>query len=264
VTRPNTIDILGIRVDNVRMDEAVAAILERLDGERPSQVCFANADCANIACRDEPYRRVLGQADLVFADGSGLKLGARLLGERIRDNVNGTDMFPVLCEALANTGKGLFLLGARPGIAELVRDWVCEHYPGTAVSGLRDGYFRPEREREVIDQISGSGASILLVAFGAPRQDTWIAQHLEQLGVKVAVGVGGLFDFYSGRIPRAPFWMRRLGLEWCYRFYQEPARLWKRYVIGNPLFLARVLEQRRRAARAPGELPRRRTVEPAR
>ena len=244
MTSPNSINILGISIDNVPMDEAIAAVMDRLGGAQPSQVCFVNADCANIAFRDEQYRGVLGQADMVFADGSGLNIGARALGQRIMDNVNGTDMFPRLCEALADTGKGIFLLGARPGIAELVRDWVYEQYPGTVVSGLHHGYFGPAEEEEVLAQIRGSGASVLLVAFGAPQQDAWIAQHLDRLGVKVAVGVGGLFDFYSGRIPRAPRWMRRLGIEWCYRFYQEPARLWKRYVIGNPLFLARVLRQR--------------------
>ena len=252
LSRPDTINVLGIAIDNVLMDEAIASIMERLDGEGPSQVCFVNADCANIACRDEEYRGVLGRADMVFADGSGLNIGARILGRRIRGNVNGTDMLPILCEALSGTGKGLFLLGARPGIADLVRDWICEQYPDTIVNGLHHGYFGPDEE-EIIGQIRGSGASILLVAFGAPRQDVWIAERLDRLGVKVAVGVGGLFDFYSGRIPRAPRWMRRFGIEWCYRFYQEPARLWRRYVVGNPLFLLRVLGQWMRGARVSAE-----------
>src|SRR5581483_2598296 len=139
------------------------------------------------------------------------------------------DMFPRLCETLSGTGLGIYLLGARPGVAAAVADWVKAHHPQTEVKGFRDGYFKPEEEPEVIRQIAASGASVLLVAFGAPRQDLWIRRHLRQTGVKVAMGVGGLFDFYSGRIPRAPVWMREIGAEWLYRFIQEPRRMWRRY-----------------------------------
>lgn len=245
-TAPDLVTILGIPINNLTMTEAVEAIMKRLDEDGPSQVCFVNADCANIAYRHQEYHAVLRKADLTLADGIGLKLAGKLLAQEIKQNVNGTDLFPRLCEALSGTGYGMFLLGARPGVADKVRDWVAEHYPGVIVSGCHHGYFSSEEENEVIQQIANSGAAILLVAFGAPRQDLWISQHLAETGVKVALGVGGLFDFYSGRIPRAPLWMREMGMEWLYRFIQEPGRLWKRYFVGNAIFLWRVMKEKRR------------------
>jgi len=112
------------------------------------------------------------------------------------------------------------------------------------VSGCHDGFFSPQEETEVIRHIAHSGADLLLVALGVPRQDLWIAQHLRETGVTVAMGVEGLFDFYAGRIPRAPQWLREMGLEWLYRLYQEPGRMWRRYLLGNSIFLGRVLAER--------------------
>jgi N-acetylglucosaminyldiphosphoundecaprenol N-acetyl-beta-D-mannosaminyltransferase len=238
------ISLLGIDVDNVTMDEAIRAILERLDPGGPYQVAFINADCVNIACRHAEYRRVLGRASLAFADGVGLKLAGLALGRPVRDNVNGTDMLPPLCEALAREGKSLYLLGAKPGVADDVRQWMHCRFPEIRVAGCRHGYFTPEEEAEVVRDVARSKADLLLVAFGAPRQELWIDRHLDELGVRVAIGVGGLFDFYSGRIPRAPLWIRRIGMEWLFRMGQEPGRLWRRYLLGNPLFLARVFAAR--------------------
>ena len=122
-------------------------------------------------------------------------------------------------------------------------------YPGLRIVGARDGYFGPEEEEGVVEAINRSGARILLVAFGAPRQELWLQRWRDRLEPGVCMGVGGLFDFYSGRIPRAPAWMRELGLEWVFRLMQEPGRMWRRYVIGNPLFLSRVWRQARQPQR---------------
>lgn len=243
-TAPDRLTLLGIPITNVTMAEAVETILQRLDGAPPAQIAFVNADCANIAYRNAEYLKVLQEADYCFADGIGLKLAGKMLAREIKQNVNGTDLFPRLCEAMAPSGKGLYLLGARPGVAEAVADWVRNHYPGVKVCGFHHGYYQPEEEPAVLDAIRGSGADLLLVAFGAPRQDLWVRKHLLDTGVAVAMGVGGLFDFYSGRIARAPVWMREMGMEWVYRLIQEPGRLWKRYLVGNGLFLYRVLRER--------------------
>jgi N-acetylglucosaminyldiphosphoundecaprenol N-acetyl-beta-D-mannosaminyltransferase len=236
--------IQGLRIDNWSMAEAVADVVRSAGGESPTQYCFLNADCVNIAHRDAEYRGVLRAAPRVFADGIGLKLAGRWLGRDIRQNLCGTDLFPLLCEAIQHTPHGLFLLGARPGVAEAVARWVRERYPGAQVRGWRDGYFTAEEEPRVLGEIAGSGADILLVAFGAPRQDIWLARNLAASGCRVGMGVGGLFDFYSGRIPRAPQWMRELCLEWLYRLLREPGRLWRRYVVGNGAFLFRVAREK--------------------
>jgi len=117
-----------------------------------------------------------------------------------------------------------------------------------SVRGHRDGYFTPEELPSVLEAIRDSGAAVLLVAFGVPKQESWIRDHLKETGAKVAIGVGGLLDFYSGRIPRAPEWMREMGMEWLYRFWQEPRRMWRRYFIGNVVFLTRVFRDRSRSA----------------
>ncbi len=250
---PDSLTILGMPIRNLTMSEAVQAMADFLNGTQPRQVCFVNADCANLAYRDPEYLSVLRTADLCLADGIGIKLAGKLLGREIRQNVNGTDLFPRLCEALAGSPHSLYLLGARPGIAEAVRDWISQNYPGARVAGCRHGYFPPEEEPAVLREIAASGASLLLVSFGAPRQDKWIRRHLPETGVKVAMGVGGLMDFYSGRIPRAPQWMRDIGFEWIFRFYQEPGRMWRRYLIGNAVFMYRVLVEKysRRDRRSP-------------
>jgi N-acetylglucosaminyldiphosphoundecaprenol N-acetyl-beta-D-mannosaminyltransferase len=243
-TAPDEIKILGIPIHNVTMSETIAHMIHYMGQDTPSQICFVNADCANIAYRNPEYLGLLQQSTLSLADGIGLKLAGKLLGRDIKQNVNGTDLFPRLCEALADTDYGLYLLGARPEVVDRVRNWIETHYPNVRVCGTHHGYYTSEEESHVIDDIAHSGAALLLVAFGAPRQDLWIGQHLSELGVKAAVGVGGLFDYYSGRISRAPLWMREMGLEWVYRFYKEPRRMWKRYGIGNVLFLLRVMKEK--------------------
>jgi N-acetylglucosaminyldiphosphoundecaprenol N-acetyl-beta-D-mannosaminyltransferase len=242
--QPDVVNLFGISINNMTMAAAVTEIIRRCDGAKPCQVCFVNADCVNIAAKDEEYLRILKDSDLTFADGIGMKIAGKLLGQEIRANVNGTDLFPVLCEALAEAGKGVFLLGARPGVPEGVRQWLNDHCPRLKVKGCQHGYFPREEQDAVIQRMADSGAEVLFVAFGVPAQEKWIRAHLAETRARVALGVGGLFDFYSGRIPRAPAWMRKMGMEWLYRFYREPGRLWKRYFVGNFVFMFRAFRER--------------------
>lgn len=244
-----------VELNNLTLDEVIGRILAAT-ARQPLQVCFVNPDCVNIAHRDVDYRDMLHQAGLVLADGIGMKIAGNLLATPIRQNVNGTDLFPRLCQALEGGAQRLYLLGGKPGVAEDVRNWIARNYPGVTVAGLHHGYFDAETEPAVLEDIRQSRATMLLVAFGAPRQEAWIARNLAATGVNAALGVGGLFDFYAGRIPRAPLWLREIGGEWMYRFIQEPRRMWKRYLVGNLLFLFRVLQQRRHASPAPELSPR--------
>jgi N-acetylglucosaminyldiphosphoundecaprenol N-acetyl-beta-D-mannosaminyltransferase len=238
------IKLFDIGIDNVTLEEAVEVIVDRLDGDAPTQVSFVNADCVNIACKSREYREALQESDLVFADGIGVRVAGEILGRPIRDNVNGTDLFPRLAAALQGSGKRVYLLGGRPGVADGVARWLAKNFPDVKLAGWRHGYFSAEEEAKVIADIRRCGADLVLVAFGAPRQELWIRRNLAKLGAKVVIGVGGLLDFFSGRIPRAPRWIRKLGLEWCYRLYQEPQRLWRRYLVGNVVFLARLARTR--------------------
>ena len=241
---PRVAHILGLPVDNVKMDEAIRLMLTpRADG-RARQVSFLNVDCVNKAAVDTDYCSVLSGSDLRLGDGIGLRIAGRILKSEIRENVNGTDLFPRLCAKLEQTGESLFLLGGRPGVPEQVAAWIGANHPGLRVAGARHGYFNASEEAGIVETINASGVAVVLVALGAPRQEKWIHAHAGELTVKAAAGVGGLFDFYSGRIPRAPQWLREMGLEWAYRLYQEPGRMWRRYLVGNVIFLARVMRER--------------------
>ncbi|MBL8259068.1 MAG: WecB/TagA/CpsF family glycosyltransferase [Candidatus Competibacteraceae bacterium] len=255
---PPRLDFFGVPIVNTTMDEALDWIVARASpasaeratggqGEANSSLlAFVNPDCLNIAYTHDAYRAVLQGAARVLPDGIGLKIGCRMLGVGLAANVNGTDLFPRLCERAAREGLALFLLGARPGVAEQVAENMRRRHPGLIVAGVQHGYFDAAEEAAIIGRINGSGARILLVAFGVPRQELWLAQHRKRLQPPVRMGVGGLFDFYSGRIPRAPLWLREIGLEWVWRLAQEPGRMWRRYLIGNPLFLYRVWLQARK------------------
>lgn len=241
---PGRVQLADVAFDNVDMNEALQHVAAMLDGHRAQQVSFVNPACVNIAAAHRGYRRVLARAALVLPDGIGVKIAGDLLGTPLKQNVNGTDLFPRLCELLQARGNRVFLLGGQPGVAEGVAAVIARRWPGLRVVGYRDGFFSVAEEGAVVAQVRASGADILLVARGVPSQDLFIDRHLPLLGVKVAMGVGGLFDFVSGRIARAPMWMRDTGLEWVYRLMQEPGRMWRRYLVGNLTFLGRIVLQR--------------------
>lgn len=237
---PVHLTLLDVPLRNVAMRDAVAEIADASAGDRLAQFAFVNADCMNRAVELPRYRALLAAMRAVYADGSGIRLATRFFTPfAIRDNVNGTDMFPLLCDELFRRGRSLYLLGAAPGVAAAVAVAAKARCPGLAIAGTHDGMLADADHARVVAAINASGANVLLVAMGAPRQEFWIAEHAHELKVAVAIGVGGLFDFASGNMPRAPAWLRRLGLEWTYRLRQEPSRLWRRYVLGNPLFLWR-------------------------
>lgn len=240
----DNISLLDIPITNLTMQEAIDRIIGRMSRPKKTQICFVNADCANIAWNNPQYMAVLHKADLNFADGIGLKLGGKIIGQEIRQNVNGTDLFPRLMKTLEQTGQSVFFLGARPEVSDALVGRLRHDYPQLKIAGARHGYFAPAEEETVLKMIDDAAPDLLLVAFGAPKQDIWIAENLPRLSVKLAMGVGGLFDFFSGTIPRAPVWMREIGLEWLYRFIQEPRRMWRRYFIGNFVFIYRILKSR--------------------
>jgi N-acetylglucosaminyldiphosphoundecaprenol N-acetyl-beta-D-mannosaminyltransferase len=257
---PDQVQILDVCVDNLSMDGAVQRVADLIAAGHPAQVSFVNPACANIAARHSDYRRDLAACDLVLPDGIGMKIAAQWLGTPIRQNVNGTDFFPRLCNTLNKQGQRLYLVGARPEVVVRVAEVVRERWPGIQVVGAQHGYFGPAEEASIAQDIQESGAHVVLVAMGVPMQESFIARNSHRMGPSVAIGVGGLFDFVAGRISRAPQWMRDAGLEWVWRLIQEPGRMWQRYLVGNASFLARVALQRRgwracQAAPAPQAAP---------
>ncbi len=237
---PYSVNFFDINVWNTSIDNAVKWILVNTQNKGKKHLAFVNPDCLNISFRNKEYKKLLQRVDHVLPDGIGLKIGCRMLNVALKENVNGTDMFPILCEKLVNTDLKMYLLGAKHGVAEKTAENMRKRYPGLKICGTHHGYFTSENDDKVIDHINSCKPDILLVAMGAPMQDLWIDNNLKKLNVHVAMGVGGLFDFYSGMTKRAPRWVREMGMEWSWRILQDPARMWKRYIIGNPLFLYRV------------------------
>jgi exopolysaccharide biosynthesis WecB/TagA/CpsF family protein len=241
----STIEILGVPVARLDATEALQRIERLYDRETPALVAYVNAHTLNLASRDAGYRAVLNKSDLVLNDGSGVGLAARIKGSSFPENLNGSDFNPRIVELAAAKGWPVFLLGAGAGVAERAGAELTRRYPGLVVAGTHEGFFPPEAASGVAEAVRASGAGLVMVAMGNPRQELWLSRYLEASGVRLGVGVGAFFDFTVGVVPRAPAWMNRLGIEWIYRLAQEPARMWRRYIVGNPAFLYRVLKSRR-------------------
>ncbi|MGI9479393.1 MAG: WecB/TagA/CpsF family glycosyltransferase [Hyphomicrobiaceae bacterium] len=236
-----TISLFGLDVVDTTIERTAEWIVTAARAAKPLQVSFLNADCVNIMHRNPAYRDVLERSDRILADGIGVRLAARFAGHRLRDNVNGTDLFPILCRHAAAEQIGIFLFGARDGRARSAGEAMRDRNRGLIISGSHHGYIKDAAdEARLIDAINTSGAGILLVALGAPAQELWIARNRHRLRPAVILGVGGLFDYYSGSVARAPLVIRRVGMEWAWRLAMEPKRLARRYLLGNAEFLMRL------------------------
>ena len=234
------VDLLGVPITSGEPHAARAAIAEACAADAPAHVAYANAHTLNLAAGDGDYRAVLRRCALVLNDGIGVDLAARAKGVRLPANLNGSDFTPRLLELAAERGWSVFLLGGRPGVAEQAAARLRDSIPGLEIAGARDGYFAPGDAGAVADAVRASGARIVVVGMGNPIQERWLDAHLDRTGARLGVGVGAFLDFTAGTVARAPRWMNAWGLEWLYRMAQEPRRMWRRYVVGIPLFLGRV------------------------
>jgi exopolysaccharide biosynthesis WecB/TagA/CpsF family protein len=236
-----SIRLLDVPVAMISPEEALAEIERLYLEDIPATVAYVNAHTLNLATSDIEYRRVLQEADLVLNDGAGVAMAARLQGRRFPANLNGSDFNPRIVRLASERGWPVFFLGGRPGVARSAAERLQGRFNRLNVAGYRDGYF--EDESAVVDEIKRSGAGLLMVALGNPKQELFLARHLSATGARLGVGVGAFFDFTAGAVPRAPQWMNRAGIEWIYRLAQEPGRMWRRYLIGNPVFLARSIRE---------------------
>ncbi len=218
------VNLLGVPVAAVTMDEALD-ILERFLAERRTHlVVTSDASALVRAQEDEEFRSIVQRADLVTPDGIGVVWSARLLGLPVYERVPGVELMAKLCERAAQKGWRVFLLGAKPGVAEMAARNLQARYPNLQIVGTHHGYFSPDEEPQIIAQIKAAQPDILFVAFGIPKQEKWIAKHADELQVPLCIGVGGSFDVHAGIVQRAPEWVQRLCLEWLYRTLKDPKR----------------------------------------
>lgn len=241
--RTQLVPILEVPFARLAPMDVVARVREMLAARRPHHLVLANAHTLNCAAEDPAYRAVLQRADLVLRDGAGVELAAKLTGQRLEYNFVGTDFVPLLLASIATPRVRVFLYGARAGVAAAAGETLRRFSPGVEIVGCLDGYGDPEA---AVAAIAAAKPDVLLVARGNPLQELWIDANLARIDVRLAIGVGALFDFLAGRVTRAPRWIRKMRGEWIYRLWLEPKRLWRRYLVGNVLFIWRVADSIRR------------------
>ena len=243
------IEILGVGVDRISADELRAQILRMVRGGERGLVLHVNAHCFNLIHDHLWMRDLFNGASIVFCDGVGVVLAAKILGRPsgLQRFTHADEMWRLAQLAEAN-GLSLFFLGAQPGVAQKAADQLKERSPGLKIAGVHHGYFdhalgSPENET-VIQQINAANPDVLVVGFGMPLQEWWLKENWNRVNAGVAITLGAIFDYVSGELRRGPRFLTDKGFEWLARLFIEPRRLWRRYLLGNPLVLARVLKQR--------------------
>ena len=235
ILKTSFLPALGLSLSNASASVAIAALLA--PGQR--RAFFVNAHCCNVMHKDRQYKTALHCADILLPDGIGVAMAAKMTGQKLKANLNGTDLIPQLLEQAAKLGKSVYLFGGTPGTAEKAALNLLIKIPQLRIAGTRDGYEGAKDNAAVIADINESGADIVLVALGVPMQETWLHRNAQFLDADLTMGVGAALDFYAGNVVRAPLWVRKARSEWIWRLAMEPRRLAKRYLSGNFTFLAR-------------------------
>jgi N-acetylglucosaminyldiphosphoundecaprenol N-acetyl-beta-D-mannosaminyltransferase len=238
------LNVLGVRIDRAGPAESLAHIDDFLQTPGCKQIVTVNPEYVILAGKSDRLKRLLNRTELNVPDGMGIVWASRLLGEPLTSRVTGTDLLPGICGLCAERGIGIFFLGGKPGVAGKAAANLSERFPGLEVAGTSSRDPDAETDMEIVNQINESGAQVLAVAYGCPKQDFWIERNRDRLtSIRVAIGVGGAFDFISGEVPRAPRALRRAGMEWLFRLWVEPTRA--RRMMALPRFGWRVLRSKR-------------------
>lgn len=233
------VNILGVGVDMVNIDSAKDRILQFLNEDGLHKVYTPNSEIIMAAYKDEDFKSVLNNAELLTADGIGVVYASKILGRPISERAAGYDIACRVLDEIKGTSHSVFLFGGKPGVAEIAKEKLEEQYPGLKIAGLRNGYFKPEEEPEIVDEINNSGADLVFVCLGAPKQELWINKYADKLCAKVAMGIGGSLDVFAGTALRAPEFYCKHGLEWFYRLKKEPWRAVR--MLALPKFALTVL-----------------------
>jgi len=232
------ITLMGCRIDNLSMEETLVRIEEFIRSGKPHQHVVVNVDKLVKASRDPELRRIVNDCALVNADGMPVVWASRLLGKPLKERVAGIDLFEALMRRAGEKGWRVFLLGAREEVVAAVAETYRRRYPQLAIAGWRNGYWKGEAEEaQVAEQVRASGADLLFVAISSPKKEQFLGRWQAEMKIPFAMGVGGSFDVAIGLVKRAPRWMQRAGLEWFYRFLQEPRRMFRRYFIDDMAFI---------------------------
>lgn len=237
------IELMGCLIDNLSMEETLQSVEGFIQSGQPHQHGVVNVDKLVKASRDPELRRIINGCALISADGMPVVWASRLLGKGLKERVTGVDLFESLMRRAAEKGWRVFLLGAREDVVSGIKPLYEKKYPGLIVAGYRNGYWAPEEEPAVVEQIKAARADLLFVAISSPKKEQFLGRYQAELKIPFAMGVGGTFDVATGKIRRAPAWMQKSGLEWFYRFLQEPRRMFRRYFIDDMAFFWLLLKE---------------------
>ena len=250
-TLPPHTELFDIQVHTAPPADLLRRILDFTEDTRPHRVTYVNAHVLNQSFSNPALRHALQASDLVYCDGYGVRLAARLIGRPVPYRMTGADWIWGVASLCQASGQSLYLLGSDPGASSDAAAALQRWYPRLNVLGTHHGYFEPgsPHSDRVLEHISEHRPDILLVGMGTPQQELWVDRHFDRIEAGVVWTVGALFDYLAGRTPRAPHWLSDNGLEWIFRLAVEPRRMWRRYLLGNPAFLYRVWQERRSRAR---------------
>ena len=237
MTHPERVTLMGCHIDNLTMDETLDRVGTFIADGRPHQHVVVNVDKLVKAARDPQLQQIINDCALVNVDGMPVVWASRLLGRPLKERVAGVDLFDALMHRAAASGWRVFLLGAEEAVVQEVRRRYAKRLPALQFAGVRNGYWKPEEEEAVVEQVAAARADLLFVAISSPKKERFLGQHQARMRVPFAMGVGGTFDVAAGKVRRAPRWMQRSGLEWFFRFLQEPRRMVRRYFVDDMAFL---------------------------
>ena len=238
VSAGNRYPILNTYVNAISLDETVDEIEKIIAKGVPTQHVVINASKVNLMEADPELAAIVNECPLINADGASIVWAAKKLEVPLGERVTGIDLFQRLVGLASEKGYRIYLFGAKEEVVTKVKAIFEDRYPSIQIVGYRNGYFTEADEPQIVSDMAASGADMMFVAFSSPKKEYWVHKYIDQIGIPFVMGVGGSFDVVAGVTDRAPTWMQEHGLEWFYRFIQEPGRLWKRYIIGNLKFVA--------------------------
>jgi N-acetylglucosaminyldiphosphoundecaprenol N-acetyl-beta-D-mannosaminyltransferase len=232
---------VGVEIDNLSLQEVKHKIIEMINTGEKGYIVTPNASHVVLLQKDKEFKKAYENASLVLADGMPIIWVSRILGQPLKEKISGSDIFPLLCRVASQKDYKVFLLGAGPGIAKKASEALIKEFPNLKIVGTYSPLYNfqtnIEENKKINKIVNVAAPDILFVGLGAPKQEKWIYYNLNMLNIKIAIGVGAAFDFIAGAVKRAPKWMQKIGLEWFFRLIQEPKRMWRRYLIGNSIFI---------------------------
>ncbi|EGP5401497.1 MAG: WecB/TagA/CpsF family glycosyltransferase [Enterococcus faecium] len=241
------VKLLGTSVDAFTFDETIEKMIEVIKKRQVTQHVVLNANKINLMYKDEKLKKIIEGCGIINADGQSVVWADRLFNHVVPERVTGIDLFEKLVEVAANAGFHVFYLGATQDVVEKVIAKHKKDYPELQIAGYRNGYFDKEKSEEIVKEIADSSADILFLAIPSPDKEYWLDKYKESLNVPLLIGVGGSFDVVAGKVKRAPKFFQKMGLEWFYRFIQEPHKMFKRYFFGNLEFIGHVIAEKRKS-----------------